>query len=93
MALARAHVLISGEVQGVFFRDSTRRKALELGVRGWVRNLRDGRVEAVFEGEKEKVEEIVKWCYRGPEYAVVEQVEVRWGDFKNEFRGFEIRYS
>ena len=62
----RAHVRISGQVQGVFFRDSTRQKAEELGLAGWVKNLPDGRVEAVFEGPAEKVREMIRWCEEGP---------------------------
>lgn len=92
MGDVRAHVFISGAVQGVFFRSNTRRKALEFGVRGWVRNLFDGRVEAVFEGDEEAVEKMIEWCHRGPPWAVVEKVEVRWEEPKEELKGFEIRY-
>ncbi|NOZ59153.1 MAG: acylphosphatase, partial [Euryarchaeota archaeon] len=65
------HVFISGRVQGVFYREYTRRKAQELGVKGWVRNLPDGRVEAVFEGEDRAVDEMVRWCWEGSPYASV----------------------
>ena len=75
---ARAHVYINGYVQGVFFRDETRELAQRLDVSGWVRNLRDGRVEAVFEGERERVEEMLNFCHRGPPGARVTGVEVRW---------------
>ena len=89
----RVHVFISGKVQGVFFRSSTRDKALELGIAGWVRNLGDGRVEAVFEGKHENVEKMVEWCRRGPPYAQVENVEVVPEDYRDEFKGFAVRYS
>lgn len=89
---ARAHVFISGLVQGVFFRWETRKNALKNNVKGWVRNLRDGRVEAVFEGEKEDVEKMIKFCERGPPGAKVEKVEVKWEDYKGEYESFEIIY-
>ena len=72
----RRHVWVTGVVQGVFFRSSTVEKARELGVAGWVRNLSDGRVEAVFEGDPDSVEAAVSWCRSGPARAVVERVEV-----------------
>jgi acylphosphatase len=89
----RAKVIISGIVQGVFFRASTREEAVRIGVAGWVRNLPDGTVQALFEGEKKKVEEIVGWCYRGPAGAHVDTVDVAWGKYTGEFRQFEIRYG
>lgn len=73
---SRIHVYISGRVQGVFFRDSTREKARELGVNGWVRNMRDGRVEAVFEGDDNQVNKMVEWCHEGPSSAKVDKVEI-----------------
>ncbi len=87
----RVHVFISGKVQGVFFRSSTKDKSGELGITGWVRNLPDGRVEAVFEGEKESVETMVEWCRNGPEYARVSGVEVIPEQYKGEFSGFLLR--
>ena len=87
----RVRVFISGIVQGVFFRSSTRDKAGELGICGWVRNLADGRVEAVFEGEEEKVEKMVEWCRKGPEYARVSAVDVIPEEYKGEFSGFLLR--
>ncbi|MEV7216492.1 acylphosphatase [Kitasatospora cineracea] len=74
--MIRRRVLVSGTVQGVFFRDSCRRAAAEAGVTGWVRNLPDGRVEAVFEGDPAPVERMVAWAGHGPSRAVVERVEV-----------------
>jgi acylphosphatase len=70
-------VFVSGEVQGVFFRYETREKARELGLAGWVRNLPDGRVEAVLEGSDESVQQMVSWCRQGPEQADVRELEVR----------------
>lgn len=92
MAKIRAHVFVSGRVQGVFFRSYTREKAQGLGLKGWVRNLKDGRVEALFEGEREKVEVAVDWCRIGPPYAKVTGFEVEWGEYKGEFNGFEVKY-
>lgn len=92
MVTARAHVFISGRVQGVFFRAYTRDKALELGLRGWVRNIPDGRVEAVFEGDRGRIGEMLKWCNEGSPYARVEDVEVHWEEPRLDMRSFEIRY-
>lgn len=88
----RVHVFVSGRVQGVFFRSNTRAKAQELGIKGWVRNLEDGRVEAVFEGDKEVVEKMIQWCRKGPAYARVEKVDMIIEDYKGEFNGFGILY-
>jgi acylphosphatase len=74
--LCRTRVIVSGEVQGVFYRDTCRRVALAVGVAGWVRNLRDGRVEAVFEGGRDAVERLVRWAGQGPRQARVEQIKV-----------------
>ena len=87
----RVHVFISGKVQGVFFRSSTKDRADELGITGWVRNLADGRVEAVFEGEEGNVEKMAQWCRRGPEYARVNDVEVISEQYKGEFKEFALR--
>jgi acylphosphatase len=89
----RCHIFVSGKVQGVFFRQNTLEKAKALGLKGWVRNTQDGRVEAIFEGEKEKVEKILEWVKLGPPLAKVENVEIRFEDFKGEFDDFEIRYD
>ena len=86
------HVLISGQVQGVWFRSSTRQKAEELGLTGWVRNTSDGDVEAVFEGEEEIVKRMVDWCHRGPPLAKVENVEVKKQSPTNGFNCFSVRY-
>jgi len=75
--VVRYRVVLSGRVQGVFFRDTCRRRALEYGVSGWVRNLPDGRVEAVFEGPAENVDHLVDWARHGPSQAVVADVRVQ----------------
>jgi acylphosphatase len=89
----RAHVFVSGRVQGVFFRDETQEAAVRQGVTGWVRNLPDGRVEAVFEGEKDKVDMLVEFCRVGPPGARVTHVEVSLEDYTGEFRDFQLRYG
>jgi acylphosphatase len=88
----RVRVKIFGEVQGVFFRANTKEKADELGIKGWVRNLPDGSVEALFEGEDQAVNEIINWCKKGPIGARVEKVEIKEEKFKNEFKKFSIIY-
>ncbi|MEM3588072.1 MAG: acylphosphatase [Candidatus Jordarchaeaceae archaeon] len=88
----RAHVFVSGRVQGVFFRDHTKNAADRLGVSGWVKNLSDGRVEAVFEGEKDKVEEMIQICKRGPPLAKVTDIKVTFEEYTGEFKNFSIRY-
>jgi acylphosphatase len=87
----RAHVYISGRVQGVFFRDSTRQQARAAGVAGWVRNLHDGRVEAVFEGPRDAVQRVVQWCHSGPAYAHVTHVQVDWEPPTGQEQDFRIR--
>ena len=88
----RAHVVISGKVQGVFFRMETKSEAQRFGVSGWVRNKRDGSVEAVFEGQKKNVELILDWCKKGAPLSMVQGADVKWEDYKGEFKGFEITY-
>ncbi|MGH2663321.1 MAG: acylphosphatase [Actinomycetota bacterium] len=88
--MIRAHVVVTGQVQGVFFRYETRRRAQSEGLAGWVRNLPDGRVEAVFEGPEEAVERMVSWCRRGPGGAEVQHVEVTREDPEGLDR-FEVR--
>ena len=89
--MKRAHVYVSGKVQGVYFRSHTQNKALELGLTGWVKNLGDGRVEAVFEGDESAVKQMVEWCGVGEGFARVDDVEVIGEDYIGEFRGFEVR--
>ena len=88
--MKRAHVVVRGAVQGVFFRVETRDRARSLGVGGWVRNTADGLVEAVFEGEDERVESMVDWCGRGPRGAQVDDVDVTWDEPQGE-NDFSIR--
>jgi len=90
--MVRAHIYISGRVQGVFFRAHMREKALREGVKGWVRNLPDGRVEAVLEGTEDAVKKVIEWSKRGPPLARVDKVDVIWEEYKGDLRGFEIRY-
>lgn len=87
--MLRKHVLVSGQVQGVFYRDSCRRIAGQQGVAGWVRNLPDGRVEAVFEGEPENVDRMVAWARRGPARARVTSLDVREEPVEG-LNGFQI---
>jgi len=86
----RRHLTISGEVQGVFFRETARRKATEAGVAGWITNRSDGRVEAVFEGPAEAVDELVEFCRQGPTAATVEDVEVQTEEPES-LSGFDVR--
>jgi len=86
------HVNVSGRVQGVWFRANTKQKAEELGLTGWVRNTNDGCVEAEFEGEERQLEEMIKWCHKGPSLANVEKVEVKKQKATNEFDDFSIKY-
>lgn len=90
MASKRAHALISGKVQGVWYRDATQKEAERQGVTGWVRNLDDGRVEAVFEGESSAVDAMVAWCNEGPPNARVADVQAEEGDARGEFDDFRI---
>jgi len=92
MAEVRAHVIISGKVQGVFFRAETQRAAENYGVSGWVRNRSDGAVEALFEGEEEDVNTIIEWCKEGSPYSKVKNVDVTWEEYSGEFNTFEIAY-
>jgi len=92
MAGARAHIIVSGRVQGVFYRAFTEETADALGLYGWVRNLPDGRVEAVFEGEKEAIEKAIVICRKGPPAARVSNIDVKWEDFKGEFTAFSVKY-
>ena len=89
----RAHIFVSGRVQGVFFRSETKREADKRNVKGWVRNLYDCRIEAVFEGEEEVVKKVIEFCRKGPPHARVKDVEVKWEDCKGEFRGFRIKWT
>ena len=88
----RAHVIIIGRVQGVFFRLETQRAAGRYKVSGWVRNKRDGTVEAVFEGDKTRVDKVIEWCRQGSPGAVVEHVNLEWEKYTGQHPSFEITY-
>jgi len=93
MKRKRLHVIISGQVQGVAFRAYARRRAEVLGLTGWVRNLPDGRVEAVFEGHEQMIAAILAWCRQGPPAASVEDVLIlEEAPARGEFASFEIRF-
>ena len=87
---ARAHIWISGKVQGVFYRDNTRRWALSMGLSGWVRNLPDGRVEVLVEGEKNSIESLERKLKKGPPLSRVEDIQTDWEDYKGDFLDFRI---
>lgn len=91
--MKRAHVFVTGRVQGVFFRAHTRKAALGLRLTGWVRNLPDGRVEAVFEGPASDVDAMVDWCRQGPSHAVVKQLEAIEEPYSGALPDFTIRYE
>lgn len=84
------HVLISGQVQGVFFRSTLNRVAIENKITGWVRNLPDGKVEALFQGSEDRLEKVIQWCHKGPTLARVDSVEVSMMKENQEFRNFAI---
>lgn len=88
----RAHLTVSGRVQGVCFRAETRDAASRIGVCGWVRNQPDGTVEAVVEGPKKKVEALIDWCRQGPPWSKVAHVAVDWEDYQGAFDRFDIRF-
>ena len=87
---SRVHVIISGQVQGVWYRANTKEKAEELGLTGWVKNIAQGNVEAVFEGEESAVNEMITWCQKGPPLAQVTNVKVTHQQFGGEFAGFIV---
>jgi acylphosphatase len=89
----RAHVFVSGRVQGVFFRSETKHNADRHKVKGWVRNLPDGRVEAIFEGEKDAVQKLIDFCKQGPSGARVTNVDVKWEDYTGEFGSFKFSWA
>jgi len=92
MQLIRAHLLIKGRVQGVFYRAFTRDIATQLDLRGWVRNLPDGAVEALLEGYRDEIEKAIEHCSSGPPGARVDGIDVNWEDYRGDLEGFQIRY-
>lgn len=87
----RARVCISGRVQGVFFRDSARKRAEGFDLAGWVKNLPDGRVEVLFEGSSRNVRKMVDWCKQGPAQASVERVDTVFEEARGDLEGFKVR--
>jgi len=92
MERARARVIIEGRVQGVFFRQHTQEMAHDLGLTGWVKNRSDGTVEALFHGERGRIDQIIQWCHRGPSQARVKKVTVEWEVPSGDFQDFLITY-
>jgi acylphosphatase len=90
-SFTRAHLIISGRVQGVFFRVETQYAAQNLGVNGWVRNLPDGTVEALFEGAADAVEAMIEWCRKGPPRSRVDDVNIHWEAYQGDKLDFSIR--
>jgi len=90
--MTRAELTISGRVQGVFYRASAQEEGMRLGLRGEVRNLPDGKVEAIVEGPRERIEEFIAWCRRGPPAARVDDVQVRWSPAQGTFRSFTMAH-
>jgi acylphosphatase len=86
----QVHCVVKGRVQGVFFRAASQREARRLGLTGWVRNLSDGTVEVVAEGEDDRLKEFIQWAQRGPSAARVDRVETRWRGYSGEFTDFRI---
>jgi acylphosphatase len=92
MEQARAHLFIEGRVQGVFYRGFTRDVGARLGLHGWVKNLYDGRVETVFEGNRKLIDQAILECRKGPPGAYVTNIDVVWEVYTGEAKGFEIKY-
>ena len=92
MQRSRVHLLISGRVQGVFYRAFTRNIAGSFGLSGWVRNLPDGNVEALIEGDKDDIEQAIQRFRSGPPGAHVDDIEITWEDYQGDIQGFQIRY-
>ncbi|HEX9678673.1 acylphosphatase [Nitrososphaera sp.] len=90
MPKTRAHVFVAGKVQGVYFRQNTMQTAKQHGLAGWVRNLDDGRVEAVIEGDEDSVRNVVGWCHQGPSASKVDAVDVKYESYTGEFSDFTI---
>lgn len=88
----KVHIIVSGRVQGVFFRDFTCRRAQSLGLCGWVKNTRDGNVEIVAEGDREKINKFIELVKIGPPSSEVTDCKIEWGEFRGELREFEIIY-
>ena len=92
MSMKQIHVFITGRVQGVFFRQSTRVMAIKNNVNGWVRNLDDGRVEIIAQGEEQDIDNLSNWCRTGPANSRVDEFELQEESIAQEFENFEVRY-
>jgi acylphosphatase len=88
----RAHIVVNGKVQGVYFRQNTQRVCSRYGVTGWISNQADGSVETVLEGDRDSVEKVIEWCKVGPPNARVEEFDLRYDRYTGEFQGFKINY-
>ena len=88
----QVQVVISGRVQGVWFRANTKQRAEQLGINGWVKNTADGKVVALFEGDEKHIQEMIEWCHYGPPLAKVENVEVKKQPASSDFDQFSVRY-
>jgi len=88
----RARIRVFGRVQGVFFRQNALRYAMKIGIRGYIRNLEDGSLEAVYQGPKDKVDQMLQWTKRGPPYAFVSSYRIRWENPADDFSAFEVMY-
>ena len=93
MDKAKAHLHIDGRVQGVFYRGFTQELAESLGLNGWVKNLSDGRVEAVFEGDRDLIESAIRKCYAGPPSSQVTNIDIQWETYTGEEKDFNVRHS
>ncbi|MBW2966619.1 acylphosphatase [Candidatus Woesearchaeota archaeon] len=92
MTKKRIHIIISGRVQGVFFRAGTKRQAKILNITGWVKNNPDRTVEIIAEGEETNLKQLISWCSKGPLIARVDDIKIEWQKYKKEFEYFSIRY-
>ncbi len=90
--MRQARIIVKGRVQGVFFRHNTSRKARELGLKGFVRNLDNGDVEILAQGKEQDLDELIRFCHKGPPASDVQKVDVSYEDFKKNFHDFSVRY-
>ena len=90
--MKKVHIIVHGHVQGVFFRHYTKKTALILGLKGYTRNMPNGTVEVIAEGPENKIKELIEFCKKGPEAAMVEKIDVKFEKASNEFKGFSVRY-
>ena len=90
--MKQCRIIVSGRVQGVFFRDSTRGAARSLGLKGYVRNAGNGDVEVIAQGDEKDILELIKFCHKGPPASEVDKVDVKYEEIKDDFIGFEVRY-